>query len=55
MIQREHTPRLIWELRLPISSKLHSKAFVNVCDMCYNVVYEPIYKNIVSSVSKRYE
>ena len=54
MIQRQHTPRLIWQLKLPISSKIHSKAFISISDAFYSLVYESIHKNIVNSINKRY-
>lgn len=55
MIQKEQSPRLIWELKLPINSRVHHKVFISVSDECYNAVYEPIYKNIINSVNKRYD
>lgn len=54
-IKKQHTPRLIWELKLPIDSRLHHKVFMSISDECYNAVYQPIYKNIINSVGIKYE
>lgn len=55
MIQKQHTPRLIWELKLPISSKIHSKAFITISDTLYSLVHELIHKNMINSINKKYE